>query len=335
MFGDPWPLSVVTGFLGSGKTTLITGLLRRVDMADTVVIVNEFGEIGLDHHLIKRVTDNVVVLPNGCLCCTVREDVVQSLRDLHRSWLAGEIPDFGRVLVETTGLAEPSPLLASLVGNPLLADVFALRAVVTVIDAEYGARHMAEHLACWLQVCVADHIVISKCDLVPDDKIAALQQQVADANPLASIRWFPADAVPDFLFERTAQRPIGSSFACVPGSNHLEQICTTVLKPEEPLSWRKFQVWLSDLLERFGPVMLRLKGCLRFDDLAARVIVQAVHQTFYPIVEGPGQTENAVDFLVLITVGNLPADAAQGLEACRATARPKPESGGSAAWCVD
>lgn len=316
-FGDPWPLSVVTGFLGSGKTTLITGLLRRADMADTVVIVNEFGEIGLDHHLIKQVTDNVVLLPNGCLCCTVRQDVVQTLRDLHRSWLTGELPDFGRVLVETTGLAEPAPLLSSLVGNPLLADVFALRAVVTVIDAEYGARHMAEHVACWLQVCVADHLVIAKCDLVPDCEIAALQQQVASANPLSSIRRFPAETAPDFLFERTAKRPMISSFACLPGSDHLKQISTTVLKPEGPLSWRKFQVWMSHLLIRLGPILLRLKGCLRFDDLPAGVIVQAVHQTFYPVVKAAGRTEDAVDFLVLITTERLGADVARDLEACR------------------
>ncbi len=115
-----WPIALVTGFLGSGKTTLIARLLRHPDMADTVVIVNEFGEVGLDHHLIRAATDNIILLPNGCLCCMVRQDIVQTLRDLRRSWLAGTMPDFGRVIIETTGLAEPAPLVASIGAHPLL-----------------------------------------------------------------------------------------------------------------------------------------------------------------------------------------------------------------------
>lgn len=318
MLKHPWPLSVVTGFLGSGKTTLITGLLRRPDLTDTVVIVNEFGEIGLDHHLIRQVTDSVILLPNGCLCCTVRQDIVQTLCDLHRSWLAAAIPDFRRVLVETTGLAEPAPLLAAIIGHPLLADVFSLTAVITVIDAEYGVRHMAEHSACWLQVCVADHLVISKCDLVAETYCAALREQIREANALASIRLFPSDESPDFLFKRTAQRPSFSSFTCAPGLHHLEQIITTVLKPQGPLSWRKFQVWLNDLLVRLGSVLLRLKGCLRFDDCSERIVVQAVHQTFYPLTEAAGLADDTSDFLVLITTQNLPANTANNLEQCRA-----------------
>jgi len=314
---EPWPLSIVTGFLGSGKTTLITGLLRRADMADTVVIVNEFGEIGLDHHLIKQVTDHVVLLPNGCLCCTIRQDVVQTLRDLHRAWLAGDVPDFERVLVETTGLAEPSPLLASLVGHPLLVDVFALRAVVTVIDADYGLGHLDDHSTCWQQVCVADHLVVSKCDLAPHDDVEALHRQLIDINPLAAIRRFPADDPPDFLFERTARPPPRSSLACAPAHGHLAQIQSIILRSEGPVSWRKFQAWLNDVLERFGSLVLRVKGCLRFDNRPVTMIVQAVHQTFYPLIEAPGHVDATEGFLVLITVGQLQADVARSFSLCR------------------
>jgi G3E family GTPase len=287
-------------------------------MADTVVIVNEFGEIGLDHHLIKQVTDNVILLPNGCLCCTVREDVVQTLRDLHRGWLVGNIPDFGRVLVETTGLAEPSPLLASLVGHPVLADVFALRAVVTVIDAEYGLRHLEDHPTCWQQVCVADHLVISKCDLASPGEIQALHTELTNINPLAGIRRLPADNPPDFLFERTAERPARSSLACAPAEGHLAHIETVVLRSEGPVSWRKFQVWLNDLLEGFGSQVLRLKGCLRFDDRPTTTIVQAVHQTFYPLTEAPDSVDTAEGFLVLMMLGQLQADVERGFALCRA-----------------
>ena len=212
---------------------------------------------------IKQVTDQVVLLPNGCLCCTIRQDIVQTLRELHHGWLVGDIPEFGRVLVETTGLAEPSPLLASLVGHPVLADVFALRAVVTVIDAEYGLRHLEDHATCWQQVCVADHLVISKCDVAQPEAIEGLHRQLGNINPLASIRRFPADEPPDFLFERTAQRPVRSSLACDPVPGHLAHIETVVLRSEGPVSWRKFQVWLNALLERSGSQVLRLKGCLR------------------------------------------------------------------------
>lgn len=315
--GGPWPLSVVTGFLGSGKTTLITGLLRLPDMADTVVIVNEFGEIGLDHHLISQVSDRMILLPNGCICCTIRHDVVQTLRELHQSWLAGAIPDFGRVLVETTGLAEPSGLLASLLGHPLLADVFNLTSVVTVVDAEHGARHLADHRTCWLQVRVADRLLISKCDLAPEAKIAALQQCLIEANPLASVRRLPGHVSPDLFFERTAERPARSGFACEPEPHHLADIGTIVLLSDGPLSWRRFQIWLNDLLERFGPVILRLKGSLCFDGSSTKFIVQAVHDSFYPIVEAPSHMAQVADFLVLITDGQLPADLSKNFAACK------------------
>jgi G3E family GTPase len=315
---NPWPLSIVTGFLGSGKTTLITNLLRHADMVDTAVIVNEFGEIGLDHHLIRQVTDQVKLLPNGCLCCTVRQDIVQTLRELHGAWLAGDIPDFRRVLVETTGLAEPEPLVASLAGHPLLADVFALTAVVTVVDAEHGARQLAAHSTSWRQAMLADHLVVSKCDRVGSEQIALLRADLVSINPLASLRQVPAPTSPDFLFERAAERPARSSFICVPEAGHVEQFNTRVLKPEGPLSWRLFQLWLGNLLDRVGPDLLRLKGCLLFDQAPKRVIIQAVHQTFYPVTEAPGAMEDGSEFLVLIFAGPPPADLELGFAQCLA-----------------
>ena len=189
---------------------------------------------------------------------------------------------------------------------------------MTVVDAEYGARRLAQHSACWQQAAAADHLVISKCDLAGRDEIANLEQQLRSINPLASMRQFPADGTPDFLFERTAERPARFRFSCLPGASHLAQIDAVVLKPEGPLSWRKFQIWLNDLLESLGPNLLRLKGCLLFDHAPKRMIIQAVHQTFYPVVEAPERMEDGSEFLVLIIEGRSPTDVAQGFANCRA-----------------
>jgi G3E family GTPase len=304
----PWPIALVTGYLGSGKTTLITRLLRHPDMADTMVIVNEFGEVGLDHHLIKAVTDNVILLPNGCLCCMIRQDVVQTLRELHRGWLTGSIPDFGRILIETTGLAEPAPLVASITSHPLLSDAFALQSITTLVDAEYGLRQIEG--ATWRnQIRVADHLVISKCDLVAAAGISDLLDRLIAKNPLAAIRQSDEVIEPDYLFRRTATRPSRFAISCDSGSDHLAGTATLVLRPKRPLSWTAFKVLINDILNEYGPRLLRLKGRLSFDAHKMPVIIQAVHHTFYPIVEAPPGSDDQ-DFLILIFDGAVPAGVA-------------------------
>ncbi len=315
--GPPWPLAIVTGFLGSGKTTLIGRLLRRPDMADTVVVVNEFGEVGLDHDLIRRVTDNVVLLANGCLCCTVRQDIVHTLRGLHRSWLADDMPDFGRVLVETTGLAEPAPLVASVCSNPHLAEAFVLSAVTTLVDAEYGLGQLDRHVTCRNQACAADTLVISKCDLAPAATVAALKTQLSRLNPVAVLRESRAgDDDGADLFRRDTVRPTRSALVCEGISDHLARISTLVLKAEKPLSWARFRIWLSEVLDESGDRVLRLKGRLTFDGAERPVIVQAVHHSFYPLVE-TSDPNDIEAFLVFIFDGAAPPRIAEGFERCQ------------------
>jgi G3E family GTPase len=313
----PWPIGLVTGILGSGKTTLISRLLRHPDMADTLVLVNEFGEVGLDHHLLRAVTDDVVLLPNGCLCCTIRRDIVQTLRDLHRAWLAGTLPDFGQVIIETTGLAEPAPLVASLGSHPLLVDIFALQTITTLVDAEYGLQQLARNTTCRNQICVADHLVIAKRDLGDAGSIAVLRERLTALNPLATLRYSQDVDEPDLIFERAATRP-RSTFFCDEATGHLTGISTLLLRAETPLIWLSFKLWLSQVLDNFGPQLIRLKGCLTFDANPAPVIIQAVHHTFYPIVEAPAGADRREDgFLVLIFEGDIPPELAQGFEPCR------------------
>ena len=139
------PVSVLTGFLGSGKTTLLRELLRKPEMGDTAVIINEFGEIGLDHLLVAKASEDMVVLNSGCLCCTVRGDLVTALRDLYLKRVRGDVPEFNRVVIETTGLADPAPVLHTLMNDPLVSARFRLDGVVTTVDAVNGARQLDEH----------------------------------------------------------------------------------------------------------------------------------------------------------------------------------------------
>ena len=302
----PWPIAVVTGMLGSGKTTMIARLLRHAAMADTLVLVNEFGAVGLDHDLLKAITDNVVLLPNGCLCCTIRDDVVQSLRDIRRGWLAGTVPDFGRIVIETTGLAEPAPLVAALTTHPLLVDSFALKTIVTVVDGEYALQQLDGNVTCRNQILLADRLMISKSDLVEPATVARLAGRLTHRNPLATIGTSD-DPHPDDLFEAAIRPFKHRTMICDAPGDHLAAVTTVLLRPHRPLVWTPFRIWLAAVIDAVGPQLLRLKGRLTFDGGSAAVILQAVHHTFYPVVEDrTGPDAGAQDFLVLIFDGAPP-----------------------------
>ncbi len=160
------PATLITGFLGSGKTTLLNGLLAHPGMADTAVIINEFGEIGLDHLLIETAFEDAVLLKSGCICCTVRGDLVDTLVGLAARRESGAIPPFGRVAIETTGLADPAPILHTLMGEPMLASLYRLDRVVTTVDAANALAQLDDHFEAAKQAAVADRLVLTKTDLV-------------------------------------------------------------------------------------------------------------------------------------------------------------------------
>src|SRR6478752_1390481 len=178
------PVSLVTGFLGSGKTTLLNRLLRHDDMKDSAVIINEYGEVSLDHLLVERIDGEVAVLASGCICCTIRSDLEQTLRDLLVKRDRGEVPPFRRILVETTGLADPAPILQLLLNNPLVSHFLRLDTVVTTVDAVNAAHQLDRQYEAVKQVALADRLLITKCDLVSN--IAALEQRLRRLNPGAS-----------------------------------------------------------------------------------------------------------------------------------------------------
>ncbi|PDT45434.1 CobW family GTP-binding protein [Sinorhizobium fredii] len=181
------PVSILTGFLGAGKTTLLNRLLKDPQLADTAVIINEFGDVSIDHLLVEASSDGVIELSDGCLCCTVRGELVDTLADLMDRMQTGRIKPLKRVVIETTGLADPAPVLQSVLGNPVIAQNFRLDGVVTVVDAVNGAQTIASHMEALKQVAVADRLVISKTGLASKEQLDVLSEVLKDLNPRAPI----------------------------------------------------------------------------------------------------------------------------------------------------
>ena len=248
------PVALVTGFLGSGKTTLVSRLLQHPDMGETAVIVNELGEVGIDHHLLRRVDERTVLLPSGCLCCALRGDLADELRDLKARSDAAEIPAFRRVVVETTGLANPAPIVSTLLSEPLVKHHYRLEAVVTTVDAQHGLRH-DESVQ---QAAAADRLVVTKTDMAdPTAVIARLRRLNPGATLVEAVF---GDVDPAVLFDGGARDPRDLDYDESPEHAHeVRALCVTF---DEPLDWTAFGVWLTMLLQARGEDVLRVKGLL-------------------------------------------------------------------------
>jgi G3E family GTPase len=181
------PVTVLTGFLGSGKTTVLNHLLARPELSDTAVLINEFGAVGLDHLLVRPVSENVVLLQSGCLCCTVRGDLVEGMRDLFVKRVRGEVPDFARLVIETTGLADPAPIIHTLMTDPVVSSRYKLDGIVTTIDAACGDHTLDAQVEAVKQVAVADRLVVTKADLCTPEAVGVLLARLSRLNPAAPI----------------------------------------------------------------------------------------------------------------------------------------------------
>jgi G3E family GTPase len=244
----------VTGFLGSGKTTLISKLLGHPGMGETAVIVNELGEVGIDHHLLRRVDERTVLLRSGCVCCTLRGDLADELRDLLSRRERGEIPTFRRVVVETTGLADPAPIVYTLLSEPVVRHHYALETIVATIDAVNGLRH-EESLK---QAAVADTLVVTKGDVAETEPVV---RRIERLNPTADVVEASFGEVePGRLFGRPARDP--RDVTSPDGHEHEYGIRAVTLFLDDEVDWVAFGIWLTMLLQARGQDVLRVKGML-------------------------------------------------------------------------
>lgn len=248
------PVTLLTGYLGSGKTTLLSRLLVHPEMGETAVIVNELGEVAIDHHLLRRVDERTVVLGNGCVCCTLRGDLADELRDLLSRRDRGEIPGFGRVVVETTGLADPAPILYTLLADPVVKHHFELERVITTVDAQHGLRG-EESLK---QAAVADRLVVTKADLADPARVTGALGRL---NPGAEILEATlGDLSPDRLFGGAERDPRELVYDETPAhGGDVRAVCLTF---DEQIDWTAFGIWLTMLLQARGSDVLRVKGLL-------------------------------------------------------------------------
>ena len=300
------PVSLITGFLGSGKTTLISRLVRHPEMNRVAVVINEVGEIGIDHDLVSQSSENISLLANGCICCSVRTDLQETLRDLFARRQVGEVFDFDRVIIETTGLADPAPVIQTLISDTLIGAQFRLDGLVALVDAVHGLSTLDTQPEAVKQVAVADRLFISKTDLTTSEALAALQQRLSDLNPRATQGTVVQGDLPPsaliglglgsaragdhtlrFLGESldgststpsTAGRYLGDRPA-----RHDPAIRTLSLRFQQPFAWPAFSSALDLLTQMRGPDLLRVKGIVNVE--GQPVVVQGVQHLFHPPIE--------------------------------------------------
>ena len=327
------PITVLTGFLGSGKTTLLRRLLQDPAMAGTAVIINEFGDVGLDDALVEKADEDTILLPSGCVCCAVRGDLTKALAKLHRQSLHGEVPPIKRVVLETSGLADPTPVAHTLMTDEDTFRIYQLDGIVTTVDAQHGLAQLDANYEPAKQIALADRIVLTKTDLVDAATIAALEVRIRSLNQNAEIlRVVKGETEPARLTGLGAHEPalMGSDperwlghvhdQTCAPdcghdhaheheghhhhvhaapaSAAHLHDIGSFSLVFEKPLDGNALSLALQTLAAAYGDRLLRVKGIATVDGQTKPFVVHGVQHIFYPpdvLRDWPKHADGALD----------------------------------------
>jgi G3E family GTPase len=301
-FAGRIPLSIITGFLGSGKTTLLKRLLRHPGMNNAAVIVNEFGEESIDHELLETSSERMALLDNGCLCCTVRTDLQETMRDILTKRLRGEVIQFDRVFIETTGLADPAPVVQTFSSDSLLADKFRLDCVVTLVDAVNGLGQLDTLNEPIKQAAIADRLLVTKTDIAPREQVEALRARLAEINPQAllldvvngeidpttlidiglSSRNTEGEKLKRWIGPLAAPESAGALDTIGAKTQHSAGIISYCLWFDKPFTWSNFETCMQVLTSLRGPDLLRVKGLVNVAGEPGPVVVQGVQHIFHP-----------------------------------------------------
>ena len=320
---DTLPVHLLTGFLGSGKTTLLNHVLRSPAYANCAVLVNEFGEIGVDHHLIEAVHGDVVLMRSGCICCSIRGDLADAMLALHAQRDAGSIPAFERLILETTGLADPTPVLSTLMHERVLRHHFHLANIITTVDALHAPDTLARFPQALKQIAVADAIVLTKTDLATPEASQQLLHTLHHINALATV-WTSAHQPPpastllgvahsSVASSPSDHAPLGAFRSLArPQAPHLQAVRSWTMELPPAMDWTVFGIWLTLLLHAHGDKVLRLKGLLDVAGCDTPVVIHGVQHLVHPPSHLPcwPHAQQRRSQLVWITQG-LEADAIQ------------------------
>jgi len=280
------PFTILTGYLGAGKTTLLNRILTEKHRQKIAVIVNEYGEVGIDNQLVVDADGEILEMNNGCICCTVRGDLIRILRTLVFSMEQGKVK-FDRVLIETTGLADPAPVAQSFFMDDLLSEKFEVDSIVTVVDSKHVTRHLDVHDEAQEQIAFADVIILNKSDLVSNADLHSLEQRLIKINPIAN-RLHAQNCNVDLkellginTFDVSRKLKIDPHFLEDHHHHHHDDSVSSVaFREEKPLDMKKVDQWMSFLVQEKGENLLRYKGILHIKGLEQRVVFQGLHMLF-------------------------------------------------------
>ena len=295
------PLTVITGFLGSGKTTLLSSILKKKEMQKTAVIINEFGEIGLDHALIEHTDENIVELQSGCICCTIQGDLNKTLIDLFDKMMNGKVSSFNRILIETTGLANPVPIIHTLMSSIELIRIYSLDGVITVVDSINGEKTLDLHEESLKQLALAEKIILSKTDIVDKDEINSLIYRIKEINPVSQIVFSKFGNIPlEEIFGLGAYDPYKKSEDVKKWlaaekykdkkhhhhhdvNRHNENIRAFSMMSEKPVNMIAFSFFRDMITAALGANLLRMKGIVNIAGEERPAVIHGVQHIFHPV----------------------------------------------------